>query len=122
MLPIGMVIDINVLKAANVVKTDRVIPVMSRDVLSVIANVDFGVLSSHDQLPVMELAYGDSQNRYSWIHYTVGRQRLTHFVCAHNFRNVSIFGVSIFGMPIFDRIFSKFFGPKNEILKIRASK
>ena len=80
MLPIGMVIDINVLKAANVVKTDRVIPVMSRDVLSVIANVDFGVLSSRDQLPVMELAYGDSQNRYSWIHYTVGRQRLTHFV------------------------------------------
>ena len=36
-------------------------------------NVDFGVLSSRDQLPVMELAYGDSQNRYSWIHYTLGR-------------------------------------------------
>ena len=37
------------------------------------ANVDFGVLSSRDQLPVMELAYGDSQNRYSWIHYILGR-------------------------------------------------
>ena len=40
---------------------------------------------------------------------TVGRQRLTHFVCAHNFRNVSIFGVSIFGMPISDEILSQFF-------------
>ena len=36
-------------------------------------NVDYGVLSSRDQLPVMELAYGDSQYRYSWIHYTLGR-------------------------------------------------
>ena len=32
-----MVIDIYVLKAANVAKTDHVIPVMSRDELSVIA-------------------------------------------------------------------------------------
>ena len=51
--------------------------------------------------------------------YILGRQRLTHFVCAHNFRNVSILGVSIFGVPIFDRIFSNFFGPKMEILKLR---
>ena len=36
-------------------------------------NVDYGVLTSRDQLPVMELAYGDSQYRYSWIHYTLGR-------------------------------------------------
>ena len=35
-------------------------------------NVDYGVLTSRDQLPVMELAYGDSQYRYSWIHYTLG--------------------------------------------------
>ena len=37
------------------------------------ANVDEGTLRSRDQLPVMELAYGDSQYRYSWIHYTLGR-------------------------------------------------
>ena len=36
-------------------------------------NVDYGVLTSRDQLPVMELAYGDSEYRYSWIHYTLGR-------------------------------------------------
>ena len=36
-------------------------------------NVDRGTLRSRDQLPVMELAYGDSQPRYSWIHYTLGR-------------------------------------------------
>ena len=35
-------------------------------------NIDYGVLTSRDQLPVMELAYGDSQYRYSWIHYTLG--------------------------------------------------
>ena len=36
-------------------------------------NIDRGTLRSRDQLPVMELAYGDSQYRYSWIHYTLGR-------------------------------------------------
>ena len=35
--------------------------------------MDRGTLRSRDQLPVMELAYGDSQPRYSWIHYTLGR-------------------------------------------------
>ena len=37
------------------------------------ANVDHGTLRSLDQLPVMELAYGDSQDRYSWIQYTLDR-------------------------------------------------
>ena len=36
-------------------------------------NIDYGILTSRDQLPVMELAYGDSQYRYSWIHYTLGQ-------------------------------------------------
>ena len=32
-------------------------------------NVDVGVLTSKDQLPVMMLAYGDSRERASWIQY-----------------------------------------------------
>ena len=32
-------------------------------------NVDIGVLTSRDQLPVMMLAYGDSRERASWIQY-----------------------------------------------------
>ena len=32
-------------------------------------NVDVGVLTARDQLPVMMLAYGDSRERTSWIQY-----------------------------------------------------
>ena len=35
-------------------------------------NSDVGVLSSRDQLPVTQLAYGDSDHRYSFIHYELG--------------------------------------------------
>ena len=35
-------------------------------------NVDVGILTSRDQLPVTQLAYGASNHRYSWIHYTLG--------------------------------------------------
>ena len=35
-------------------------------------NVDVGILSSRDQLPVTQLAYGASNHRYSFIHYTLG--------------------------------------------------
>jgi len=35
-------------------------------------NVDIGVLTSRDQLPVMMLAYGDSRERTSWIQYRLG--------------------------------------------------
>ena len=37
---------------------------------------------------------------------TVLRQRLTHFNSAQNLKNASIFGVSIFGLPISSRDFS----------------
>ena len=33
---------------------------------------DVGILSSRDQLPVTQLAFGDSEHRYSFIHYTLG--------------------------------------------------
>ena len=39
-------------------------------------NSDTGILSSRDQLPVTQLAYGDSNHRYSFIHYALG-----DFVC-----------------------------------------
>ena len=35
-------------------------------------NVDVGILSSRQQLPVTQLAYGASHRRHSWIHYTLG--------------------------------------------------
>ena len=35
-------------------------------------NVDVGILSSRDQLPVTQLAYGASNHRYSFIRYTLG--------------------------------------------------
>ena len=35
-------------------------------------NNDVGILSSRDQLPVTQLAYGDSDHRYSFIHYALG--------------------------------------------------
>jgi len=35
-------------------------------------NIDEGILTSKDQLPVMRLNYGDSMERYSWIQYTLG--------------------------------------------------
>jgi len=35
-------------------------------------NVDEGLLTSMEQLPVMELAYGDSARRYSFIYYELG--------------------------------------------------
>ena len=50
----------------------------------------------------------------SEIPSTVPRQRLTHFVCAQNLKNVSIFGV-----PIFDCIFPTFLGPKIDIFQFR---
>jgi len=40
-------------------------------------NIDEGILTSKEQLPVMRLSYGDSMRRYSWIHYTLG-----HFSCS----------------------------------------
>ena len=49
---------------------------------------------------------------------TVPRQRLTHFVCAQNLKNVSIFGMSIFSVPIFDRIFPTFLNFENLIERI----
>ena len=38
-------------------------------------NIDEGVFTSMDQLPVTKLNYGDSQARYSWIYYTLGQLR-----------------------------------------------
>ena len=38
-----------------------------------IVNVDEGILTSKDQLPVMKLSYGDSRGRSSWIHYHLGQ-------------------------------------------------
>ena len=38
-------------------------------------NIDEGVLTSMDQLPVTQLNYGDSQARYSWIYYSLGQLR-----------------------------------------------
>ena len=35
-------------------------------------NVDVGVLTNMDQLPVTQLNYGDSQERVSWIEYELG--------------------------------------------------
>jgi len=35
-------------------------------------NVDEGLLTSMEQLPVMELAFGDSSRRYSFIYYELG--------------------------------------------------
>ena len=35
-------------------------------------NNDVGILSSRDQLPVTQMAYGDSDHRYSFIHYALG--------------------------------------------------
>ena len=40
--------------------------------------------------------------------HTVACEKLTHFTCGHNFKNVSIFGMSIFGCQ-FCPNFSKFF-------------
>ena len=39
-------------------------------------NIDEGILTSKDQLPVMRLNYGDSMERYSWIQYTLGTIRI----------------------------------------------
>ena len=38
-------------------------------------NIDEGVLTSMNQLPVTQLNYGDSQARYSWIYYELGQFR-----------------------------------------------
>lgn len=38
-------------------------------------NIDEGVLTSMNQLPVTQLNYGDSQARYSWINYELGQLR-----------------------------------------------
>ena len=38
-------------------------------------NVDEGLLSNKDQLPVTQLNYGDSESRYSWIFYSLGSLR-----------------------------------------------
>ena len=35
-------------------------------------NTDIGLLTSREQLPVTQLAYGASDHRYSFIHYTLG--------------------------------------------------
>ena len=35
-------------------------------------NVDIGILTNMDQLPVTQLNYGDSQDRISWIQYDLG--------------------------------------------------
>ena len=35
-------------------------------------NVDVGILTNMDQLPVTQLNYGDSQDRISWIEYNLG--------------------------------------------------
>ena len=51
---------------------------------------------------------------------TVLRQRLTHFQSGQNLKNASIFGVSIFGVPLFDCIFRYFFGTKIDIYKFRG--
>ena len=53
-------------------------------------------------------------SRNTFDRTTVPRQRLTHFVCAQNLKNVSIFGV-----PIFDCIFPTFLGPKIIIFRFR---
>ena len=39
--------------------------------------IDEGILSNKDQLPVTVLNYGDSSSRYSWIIYELG-----HFKCS----------------------------------------
>ena len=39
-------------------------------------NSDTGKLQNKDQLPIMQLAYGDAVSRYSFIHYEVG-----DFIC-----------------------------------------
>ena len=39
-------------------------------------NSDIGILQNKDQLPIMQLAYGDAVSRYSFIHYSVG-----DFIC-----------------------------------------
>ena len=58
--------------------------------------------------------------RLDILNCTVLRQRLTHFNSAQNLGNGSIFGVSIFGVPISNCIFSKFFGAKIDICKFRG--
>ena len=40
-------------------------------------NVDVGLLTNMDQLPVTQLNYGDSQGRQSWIQYELGQ-----FICS----------------------------------------
>ena len=35
-------------------------------------NTDVGLLTSREQLPVTQLAYGASDHRYSFIHYSLG--------------------------------------------------
>ena len=35
-------------------------------------NIDIGILTNMDQLPVTQLNYGDSQDRISWIEYELG--------------------------------------------------
>jgi len=34
-------------------------------------NIDHGIITSMAQLPIMGLAFGDSDRRYSWIHYQI---------------------------------------------------
>ena len=36
------------------------------------ADVDSGLLTNKNQLPVSQLNYGDSAGRYSWIEYELG--------------------------------------------------